>query len=480
MRYINIMNNLFKKFLEFAIGNGIVLILGFFSTFIIGRTIDPTQNGKASMFITYTSLIVLVLTMGIDQAYIRFYNDETYEGKKVLLRKSIKIPILMTLIFGSIIILFYKIVSNIMIDETSLFLIILLVINSLFTIIWNFAMINVRMKQKGKAYSLLNAANKGIYIILIIIFYYIFKGNYITLILATVISNIIMVILAVFYEKEDWIKKIKLNHMNTNMKELVSYGVPFIFSMAIIWVFQSIDRIFIKTFSDFEQVGLYSGAMNIVSLLTAVQGVFTTFWTPVAYERFSKEPNDTEFFTNINQIVSIVMILLSIGLIASKDILIMILGKKYDGAQYIFPFLVLMPIMYTISETTVLGINFKKKTKYHIYIAVISATSNVIGNFILVPIYGAKGAAISTGLSYVVFFLSRTYFAKRFYKIKLYMWRFLICITSVYIFAIYSSIYKFNYVILCLSIFNIILVIVMYKDIIFSLLNILKKHKNEV
>lgn len=474
------MNSLFKKFLEFAIGNGIVLVLGFFSTFIIGRTIDPTQNGKASMFITYTSLIVLVLTMGIDQAYIRFYNEETDEGKRVLLRKSIKIPILMTFIFGVIITLFYKIISNIMVDETSLFLVVLMIINSLFTIIWNFAMINVRMKQKGKAYSFLNAANKGIYILLIIIFYYVFKGNYITLVLATVFSNIMMVIVAVFYEKEDWFKKVKYNHMNTTMKELVIYGVPFIFSMAIIWVFQSIDRIFIKIFSDFEQVGLYSGAMNIVSLLTAVQGVFTTFWTPVAYEKFSKNPEDTEFFTNINQIVSIVMIILSIGLIATKDILIMILGEKYDGAQYIFPFLILMPIMYTISETTVLGINFKKKTKYHIYIAIISALSNIIGNFILVPIYGAKGAAISTGLSYVVFFLARTYFAKRLYEIKLYMGRFLICIASVYLLAIYSSVYKFNYIILFLSIFNIILVIVMYRNIIFSLLKLLKKNKNQV
>ena len=30
--------------------------------------------------------------------------------------------------------------------------------------------------------------------------------------------------------------------------------------------------------------------------------------------------------------------------------------------------------MYTISETTVLGINFMKKTKYHIYIATFSAS----------------------------------------------------------------------------------------------------------
>ena len=121
----------------------------------------------------------------------------------------------------------------------------------------------------------------------------------------------------------------------------------------------------------------YSGAMTIIALLNTFQGAFTTFWTPVAYEKYNKNPEDTKFFSNINQIVSVAMLLLSVGLIATKDIIIGLLGKEYSGAQFIFPFLVFMPIMYTISETTVLGINFKKKTKYHGYIAVISAISNI-------------------------------------------------------------------------------------------------------
>ena len=218
--------------------------------------------------------------------------------------------------------------------------------------------------------------------------------------------------------------------------------------------------------------------MTIIALLNNFQGAFTTFWTPVAYEKYYNNPEDTEFFSNINQIVSAGMLLISIGLIATKDIVIGLLGEEYQGAQFIFPFLVLMPIMYTISETTVLGINFKKKTKYHIYIASFSAIFNVVGNLLLVPKLGAKGAAISTGLAYVIFFLSRTYYAGKLYKIKFYMRRFWICTISVYILAAYSSIYKFNYVILFLSVFSTILVIVMYRKIIVDLiLSILKKKK---
>ncbi|MGN0027861.1 MAG: lipopolysaccharide biosynthesis protein, partial [Clostridium sp.] len=160
------MNNLFKKFIEFALGNVIVFILGILSVPIVSRMIDPTQNGKASMFITYTSLIVLVLTMGIDQAYIRYYNDEDEVNRGKLLRKSIKIPIITNISLGIVLLLFYKPISNLILDETSLLVVLLLLIHSTASIVGNFAMIHVRMKQKGKAYSMLGVSNKIAYLAL--------------------------------------------------------------------------------------------------------------------------------------------------------------------------------------------------------------------------------------------------------------------------------------------------------------------------
>lgn len=471
------MNGLLKKFIEFAIGNGIVLILGFISSPIISRLISPEQLGKASMFTTFTSLIIVVVMMGVDQAYIRYYYDEDENNRGGLLGKSLFITVLLNLIVTVVLLLFYKKISVFIVDETSFSLVVLILIHTVFSIVGNFAMIHVRMKQKGKLYSLLNVINKAAYLIFVGVLFILFKDNYITIIIATILANLVKTIWAIISEKKDW-KRINLvNKVNTTTKELVTYGTPFIFSMAITWVFQSVDRISLRIFSSYEEIGLYTGAMTIIALLNNFQGAFTTFWTPVAYEKYKTNPKDTEFFTNINQIVSAGMLLLSVGLIATKDIVIGLLGREYRGAQFIFPFLVFMPIMYTISETTVLGINFKKKTKYHVYIASFSAIFNIIGNLILVPTYGAKGAAISTGLAYVVFFISRTYYGNKFYNIKIHTGRFWICTTSVYMLAAYSSVYKFNYVILLLSILSVILILFMYRDIIKSISNSIIKKK---
>ena len=114
-------------------------------------------------------------------------------------------------------------------------------------------------------------------------------------------------------------------------------------------------------------------------------------------------------------------------------------GKKYRDAVYVFPFLAFMPIMYTVSESTVMGINFMKKSSYHVWISLISAVTNVIGNYFLIKSFGAKGAAISTGLSYIVFFIARTVLANKVYKINFALGRFFVSIVVVYFLAIMAS-----------------------------------------
>ena len=317
---------------------------------------------------------------------------------------------------------------------------------------------------------MLGVINKVAFVIFVVLLFYVFRNNYMTLVLATVLGNLVMVIMAVLIERKDWFSFGKGEELKTSSKELIKYGTPFIFSMAITWVFQSIDRISIQLFSDYTQLGLYGGAMYIISILNTVQGAFTTFWVPVAYDKYHTNPEDRKFFSNINEIVSFFMLIIAI------------LGKNYEGAQFIFPFLVLMPIMYTISETTVLGINFKKKTKYHIYIAVSSAVTNIIGNLILVPYLGAKGAAISTGLAYVVFFVTRSYFGNKLYKVEVKYAKFFISVISVYVLATISSIYKFNTIILVVTILSTFVVLFMYKNVIkdfFTIIKSMLKGKNK-
>ena len=77
-----------------------------------------------------------------------------------------------------------------------------------------------------------------------------------------------------------------------------------------------------------------------------------------------------------------------------------------------------MPLMYTISETTVVGINLKKKSKNHLYISIIVSLMNFVLCIILIPYLNSIGAAIALSISYIFLFYVRTYFSNKHYKIN--------------------------------------------------------------
>ena len=471
-------NKLVKSFLEFSVGNIATLLLGLISSPIITRLILPDEFGKFSMFTTVTSLIQIVLLLGFDQSYVRFYYEEDEENRSVLLMRCIKIPMLINIGISLLLFLLYKPISNFILGEYSIFIIIMIIFNNTFYIFNKFSLLLIRMKQKGKQYSALQIASKLIYILVIVCVFKLFKSDYRTLVVAIVISNLIVAIIAIFIEKKTWFKKLRGTKVKVSNKQIFDFGFPLIFSTAVIWIFQSIDKVFIKEFSGYLELGLYSSAFYIISLLNTLQGAFTTFWIPVANKKY-KEGNSEEFFIKINNLVSMVLIILGALVITFKDLIIMFLGSNYNGAAYIFPFLVFMPIMYTISETTVIGINFKVKSKYHLIIAIISSVVNIIGNYLFIPSMGAKGAAISTGISYIVFFVLRTHFAQKLYYIRYNLKKIYISLIPLFVLALYSSFNKIDIKIIILGLACTILDLLLYKNTVIEVINEIFKEKRK-
>lgn len=258
---------------------------------------------------------------------------------------------------------------------------------------------------------------------------------------------------------------------------MLRFGIPLIFSFSITWILQSTDKFFIEGFNGYAELGIYTAAFTIVSLLNAVQETFVTFFTPVANEHYKKNPKDTEFFTRINVIATVLMFLVGVGIIVFKDIFVMLLGENYREASYIFPFLIFMPLMLTISETTVIGINFHKQTKKHIKISLIAAIVNIIGNLILVPLLGARGAAISTGFSYVVLYIFRTYESNKLYKVNYNQVNLFISLILLTVLAVYASFHPVNIQLIGLGILTIVGVLFLYRRPLLELITMLKNKK---
>lgn len=460
-------DNLIKRFLIFSYGSWVGLFLGLATTMITTRLLSPDVLGKASMFDLFLSVSIIITIFGTDQSFLRFFYEENPEKRGALLYNTLKIPFITTIVMILVLITFYKPVTYFLIGEENFKFTIWIAMGIVVQLLLRYARLVIRMQQKGNLYSILHIIQRILNLLLIIILFYIIGPEFEVMVYSKVIVFFILVIVAIYFGRQFWSwENFNLKNVKHSQLDIIRYGAPFVLTIFISWIFESFDKIALRQWSDFNELGLYAAAMRLVALVLVLKQTFTTFWTPVAYEKFEKSPNDKEFFRYISIIVSFVMFLVAIASIAGKDIVVLLLGKEYKAAATIMPFLVFMPIFYTISETTVIGINFYKKTKWHILIAGIACISNIIGNWLLVPKYGAIGASLSTAFSYILFFTLRTQISLKFYKVNyplIKIYSMIIVISSYAVYSIKSTTIWLNIIIGFIP--TTILVVIFFQDL---------------
>lgn len=411
-------NNLLTKFLTFSYGGIGAAIIGFFTTIITARIMQPEEFGKTSMFILFINIVSILVLFGTDQAFVRFFYEEEENKRGTLLYNCLKIC---GIIFLPILVIFFVFrlqILNYLFDQYNLVLFLVIILAIIVQVLYRFAILVIRMQQKGNLFSLVQILN-GVFIFGgVLLFYFLMGNTYKILVYSTILSLIILLLILIMTEKSFWsVNNIKDNQLVNSKKSIFYFSYPLVFTTAIMWVFEGSDKFFIRQWADFNELGLYSAAFKIIGIISIMKIAFTTFWTPVAFETFQKSPSNKAFFAKVSKIVSLIMMIVAIIVIMCRDIILMLLGSEYQEASSMLSFLVFIPIMYTISETTVLGINFYKKVKWHIFIVGAVCLVNIAGNWMLVPAYGGLGASISTGISYIIFFALRTFISLHYYKV---------------------------------------------------------------
>ena len=437
--------NILKHFVIIGGGTFLNLLLGLITTPLITRIVDPVEYGQLSIFTMYSNIALIVFLLGMDQAVIRFYYvADTLEYKRALLFRCVLIPAITTIAASMFVIL--SLTFDIINFEFSSAIMVLLCAYTLIQVVYRFSQNILRLEYNSKMYSALNIIQKISYIVLAVPLLLLVKRNYLLiLVCATVGAALICLLVSIFVKKDMW--NIFVNDDRACMisrEELLRYSLPLIVSMGITVLFQAIDKISLNYFCTYSEVGIYSSTMSLVNIFAVIQTTFNTLWAPMATEHYTKDKEDRTFYQKGNQVITVVMFFIGISLILCKDVFAMLLGEKYRQAAYILPFLTFHPIMYTISETTVTGISFMKKSKMQIIIAATACVTNIIGNTFLVPKYGCQGAAISTGISYIVFFTMRTLISNKYFYVDFKLKRFYLLTGFVCTYAFYNTFVHFN------------------------------------
>ncbi|MGG1397343.1 oligosaccharide flippase family protein [Bacillus salipaludis] len=466
-------SKLFKKFLTFSYGSAVGSVIAFMSTIVITRILNPEEFGKVSLFTLFINIAMIVAIFGTDQAFVRFFYEEKENIRGKLLYNCLKVSAYILIPLLIVVIFFRKKLLYFLFSEYSVMVLIAVVIAVISQVLYRFGTLVVRMQQKGNIYSILEILNKSFIFIGILFFYRLLGNSYEVMVYSTVVSFIFLVIFLILSQKKFWgLNNIKSYNSKHSKVEIFFFSYPLVFTTAIMWVFDGLDKFSIRHWNNFNELGLYAAAFKIIGLLSIIQTAFTTFWTPVAYETFQRDPSNTFFYAKISKLVSFFMMIIGVVVIMMKNVIIMLLGGGYKDSSLMLSFLVFIPIMYTISETTVLGINFYKKVKWHMAIVSIACFVNLIGNWLLVPHYGGLGASISTGVSYILFFSLRTFISLKYYKVKYGLKKVYISTTVLLLFSSYTLIPNKPVNEQFIGLFAILLIILIYSNDIKHFINL--------
>lgn len=455
-------------FLKFSYGIAISSIISFLTTMITTRMFSPTEFGISAIYTNIVLFISVFLMLGTDQTLVRYFNEEDSDKRPALLRKTISIPLVCFIIFLIVTLFFIEKLSTYMFGIYNSGLMIIFYVSILAEITFRYAILYIRMNKKAHLYSIIQILNKVIVLISMVLVYYLLGNTYKEIIISMGIGIIITTITTIFLDKNTWFS-ISKKESAYSYKTIFNYSIPFMITMVLTILVESIDKHFIKLFAGDYQVGIYSAAFKIVSVVALFQGMITTFLLPIYFEHYKTKPEDTSFYTQMNVIVSILMIAIGMGVIAFKEIIIKLLSPDYIESVKVIPFLTFYPVLYTISETTVIGINFKKKTSYHLIVSFSILTTSLLSNYFLVSKYGAIGASFATAIVFIVFLITRTFLSVRIYNVNYNIIRMFFSILIYIVYAYLSVFYlegKINIIIgLILGIIIIIIYLIPLIDI---------------
>jgi len=465
-----------KLFIKFSYGTIVAFFISFIITFISTRFFSPEYYGMLSTFTIIVSTTMVLLTLGTDNAFVRFFNHYKSESRPSLLKYLLKLPSFFFILLCLFSLIFYEKISVFIIGESDLVIVVVLLITIFFELVLRFASLVLRMQKKANLYSIIQISHKLIYALAIIIMYNFVSEKYKILIFSFSSGIFITSILAVLFDAKFWfLTKKETNQINK--KVLILYSLPFVISSTLSVVNENIDKFFIKLLMNDSYLGIYTAGFKLVMMISLFQGLISTMLVPIFYEHYEKNPEDFSFYTKTFNLVSILMLIISTGFIMFKDIFILILGQEYRNVSSIIPFLVFGPMMYTISETTVIGINFKKKSSYHVLVSLSVMITGIIMNYILVPILGLMGAGIAYSISSTVFFVSRSLFSSLALRIEYQYKKLSFVVIPFSLYALFASLNKIITLNFVLGFLMLILIILVYNKDIRTLYKVLSKKR---
>ena len=447
-----------KESLIYGIGHILTRIITFLLLPIFTNTLNTYEYGILSLVYTFCGFFTATLHLGLDASLLKHYKQSD-NRHRILFTTNTYIPlIIVNLLFVLIFIVFkdYLAVHILGINNSLIFILMLLII--FLDGLWSIPMVLLRANHTPFKYLACTLTNVISNIIFIYLLFFILELGILGIIFSNVLSSLLVFIVSLPVV----INKISLKALDfTTFKKLFKFGYPFIFAGIFSMIIELSDRYIIKYLLSIEMVGIYNAGYKLGMLMLLIIMGFNMAWQP--YFLDNKNNKNLESITNNVWIIFVFLcgtIICLIEPISHISIFgFTLIGSEFKESLEIVPIICLGYLFHGAYILLLPGPFLTGKTTYIAFVRGVGAISNIILNFILIPMHGIQGAAISTLLSFVLMSCILLFINKKIYPLNYHLNAVL---TSLLILICYVFIIQQNPTIFLRCVMIIIMPIIMF------------------
>ena len=215
------------------------------------------------------------------------------------------------------------------------------------------------------------------------------------------------------------------------LRAMNRFGLPLVPSALALWAINLIDRLFINGYKGQSEVGIYSLAVRIASVIVFLMTAFQLAWPAFAYSIREEGVAKRTYAYVLTYLLFITCwVSLALGSLAPWLVSLLAPHGNFARSAAAVPFLCFGVAAYSGYSVLAIGVGRTRQTQLNWIVSGAAALINIALCIALIPPYGMMGAAVATLVAYVALFLGMWLRSRAVYPVA-YQWRRIVTLSTV-------------------------------------------------
>jgi len=215
--------------------------------------------------------------------------------------------------------------------------------------------------------------------------------------------------------------KLAIKDFSLNLsKEMAMYSFPLVVGNLAAWILRLSDRYVLEFFRGSFEVGLYSVSYRISeSSIMLLTSLFALAFNPLSISVWEKQGEEAarRFLKQGTRYFLILCMPAVVGIsVLQKPIIALFAAPEYGKGAIVLPWVTAGTLFLGLTQRFGAGLSFHKQTTLFMRCTLAAGGLNLVLNYIFIPSFGFRAAAVSTAISYAFLLMLMVWVSRRFFR----------------------------------------------------------------